>query len=98
MKKWLTQSILRGLPFLALAIFVFLVVGRANPYTVLPTRDSGCYLYIGKLILRGELPYINAWDSKPPAIFYINALGLFIGKGTRWGVWLLEFLFLYGLQ
>ena len=95
MKKRLIPSILRGLPFLALAIFVLLVVGRANPFTVLPTRDSGCYLYIGRLILRGELPYINAWDSKPPAIFYMNALGLFIGKGTRWGVWLLEFLFLY---
>jgi hypothetical protein len=96
MKKKVIQWILRGLPFLALGIFVFLVVGRANPYTVLPTRDSGCYLYIGRLILRGELPYINAWDSKPPAIFYINALGLLIGRGTRWGVWLLEFLFLYG--
>jgi hypothetical protein len=52
-------------------------------------------LYIGRLILRGEVPYINAWDSKPPAIFYINALGLWLGLGTRWGVWLLEFLFLY---
>jgi hypothetical protein len=95
MKNKLTQSFLRFLPFLALAIFVILVVGRANPYTTLPTRDSGCYLYIGRLILRGDVPYIAAWDSKPPGIFYINALGLFIGRGTRWGVWLLEFLFLY---
>jgi len=95
MKNRLTQSFLRVIPLLALAIFVLLVVGQANPYTTLPTRDSGSYLYIGRLILRGDVPYIAAWDSKPPAIFYINALGLFIGRGTRWGVWLLEFLFLY---
>jgi hypothetical protein len=95
MRNRLTQLFLRALPFLALAILVLLVVGQANPYTTLPTRDSGCYLYIGRLILRGDVPYIAAWDSKPPGIFYINALGLFIGRGTRWGVWLLEFLFLY---
>ncbi len=95
MKNKLIQFFLQCLPFLALAIFVLLVIQRANPYSTLPTRDSGCYLYIGRLILRGGVPYIDAWDSKPPGIFYINALGLLIGKGTRWGVWLLEFLFLY---
>ncbi|MGB8212819.1 MAG: glycosyltransferase family 39 protein [Anaerolineales bacterium] len=95
MKSKLISGFVRSVPFLALALLVLLVLGQANPYTTLPTRDSGCYLYVGRLILRGEVPYINAWDSKPPAIFYINALGLFIGRGTRWGVWLLEFLFLY---
>jgi hypothetical protein len=89
--KWLIQII----PTFGLALLVLLVLDRANPYTTLPTRDSGCYLYIGRLILRGELPYINAWDSKPPAIFYINALGLWLGKGTRWGVWVLESLFIF---
>ena len=69
MKNRLTQSFLRVIPLLALAIFVLLVVGQANPYTTLPTRDSGSYLYIGRLILRGDVPYIAAWDSKPPAIF-----------------------------
>ena len=91
--KW-TSFFAKGLPFLLVAVFVLLVVARANPYTTLPTRDGGSYLYFGRLILRGELPYINAWDSKPPAIFYINALGLWLGRDTRWGVWLLEFLFL----
>jgi len=94
MKSKLMSHFMRAIPFIALALLVLLVLARANPYTTLPTRDSGCYLYIGRLILRGELPYINAWDSKPPAIFYINALGLWLGRGTRWGGWLLEFLFL----
>lgn len=55
-------------------------------------RDSGVFLYVGWRILNGELPYRDVWDHKPPVIFYINALGLAIMDGSRWGVWLLEFL------
>ncbi len=95
MKTKLMATIGRSIPFLALGLLVLLILDRANPITTLPTRDSGCYLYFGRLILRGDLPYINAWDSKPPGIFYINALGLWLGRDTRWGVWLLEFLFVY---
>lgn len=55
-------------------------------------RDSGVFLYIGWRILNGELPYRDVWDHKPPIIFYINALGLSLTDGSRWGVWLIEFL------
>lgn len=57
-------------------------------------RDSGVFLYIGTRILEGELPYRDIWDHKPPLIFLINAIGLAITPGSRWGVWGLEFLFL----
>ena len=60
-----------------------------------PSRDSGACLYIAQSILDGKIPYKDAWDNKPPAIFYIDALGLVIGKGSIWGVWLVELLFLY---
>lgn len=62
-----------------------------------PQRDSGVFLYTGWRILQGELPYLDAWDHKPPLIYYINALGL--ASGTIWGVWLLELagLFAAGL-
>jgi hypothetical protein len=86
----------RLLPGLLLAVFVLLVVAGANPSTTTPSRDGGSYLYTGRLILRGALPYVDAWDSKPPGIFYLNALGLWLGHDTRWGVWLLEFIFVYG--
>ena len=77
-----------------LGLMVGLVLVRANPLVSLPSRDSGSFLYDGWLILNGKLPYIDFWDSKPPAIFYLNAFGLWLGKGTRWGIWLLEFVFL----
>lgn len=63
--------------------------------TPLTTRDSGVFLYIGWRILNGDLPYRDVWDHKPPIIFYINALGLFITDKSRWGVWGLEFVSLF---
>jgi len=55
-------------------------------------RDSGVFLYSGWRILNGEAPYRDIWDNKPPVIFYINAAGLAISGGSRWGVWLIEFV------
>ncbi len=95
MKNKYVLRLTEYIPYVALALLIGLVLEQANPYTTLPSRDIGCYLYFGRLILRGELPYINVWDSKPPGIYYINALGLLLGRGTSWGVWLLEFVFLY---
>lgn len=75
---------------LALLLILTLLL-QASPLTVFPSLDSGYYLYTGQQILRGKIPYLDFWESKPPAIFYLNALGLWLGRGTRWGVWTLEF-------
>jgi hypothetical protein len=83
------------IPYFALALFIAVVLAQTNPYTTLPSSDNGSFLYVGRLILQGKLLYINIWDSKPPGIFYLNALGLWLGRDTRWGVWLLQFVFLY---
>lgn len=53
-------------------------------------RDSGVFFYIGWRILNGEIPYLHVWDHKPPVIFYLNALGLWLSGGSPWGVWLIE--------
>lgn len=59
----------------------------------MPQRDSGIFLYTGWRILQGELPYRDAWDHKPPVIYYLDALGL--AGGSIWGVWLLELACLF---
>lgn len=64
-------------------------------YSQVPTRDAGVFLYIGQGILAGKIPYRDIWDHKGPLIYYINALGLLLGQGNVWGVWVLEFLSLY---
>lgn len=58
----------------------------------IPHRDSGVFLYIGKGILLGKLPYLDFWDHKGPLIYYINALGFLFSTNSYWGVWLIEIL------
>jgi hypothetical protein len=75
-----------------IAISAGLVLLSSFPATNLPSRDGGIYAYVGSEIVRGELPYVDAWESKPPGIFYLNALALYLGG--RWFIWLFEFFFL----
>jgi hypothetical protein len=79
-----------------LAFSVLVVLQQANPALNKLGRDAGAFAYIGSHIIRGHAPYIAAWDSKPPGVFLINALGLWLGRGTRWGIWFVEFLSLFG--
>lgn len=58
-----------------------------------PGRDSGGFLYAADVILDGGVVYRDVWDHKPPAIYFIDALGLLIGDRSIWGVWALELLF-----
>lgn len=53
-------------------------------------RDSGVFLYSGWRVLQGDVPYHDFWDHKWPLIFYIDAAGLFLGRGSVWGVFILE--------
>lgn len=95
MKSLLSKLHLNNLILLlVLILMIGLLMLHTNPLTTLPSRDSGFFMYAGSQILKGKLPYIDFWDSKGPGIFYINALGLFFGKGSRWGIWLLEYIFL----
>lgn len=57
-----------------------------------PSIDSSVFLYAGDRVLDGAIPYKDVWDHKGPLIYYINALGLGISGGSRWGVWLMEWI------
>lgn len=81
----------RTIIFCLLGLLVLGVLVPSSPmFRKIPGRDSGIYLYMGQEILDSKIPYRDAWDHKPPAIYFINALGLFLGNGSSWGVWLLE--------
>ena len=75
---------------------VLAVLLPVSPWNMpLVGRDSGVFLYAGWRILAGELPYRDVWDHKPPLIHYLDALGLALGGGSRWGVWVLEVVSLF---
>jgi len=91
-------SIIEGIVLLALLAFLVAALIPFSPsYFPVPTRDAGLFLYAGKIIRQGGLPYLDIWDQKPPLIFYINALGLALGGGSAEGVyWLKVALLLAG--
>lgn len=68
--------------FLTLVILLALVA--ALPVLTYPMgRDQGMYANIARTILNGGLPFINMWDIKPPAIYYIYAAGIAVfGAGS----------------
>jgi hypothetical protein len=55
-------------------------------------RDQGIYAVVGRTILEGGAPYKDAWDFKPPAIFFIYALARFVFGSSQHGVRILEAL------
>jgi hypothetical protein len=61
----------------------------------LPSRDSGVFLYVGWRLLNGDVPYRDVWDHKPPLIYFVDALGLTLTPNSLWGVWLLQFIFIF---
>src|SRR5688572_4860418 len=77
-----------------LLFLTLVVLQQANPLNNQLERDSGIYIYVSNTLLKGGLPYVTAMETKPPGIFFIDAFGLWIGDETRWGIWLIEFLFL----
>lgn len=78
-------------PFAVLVGAVLLTLFAASPLVQrLPSWDSGVFLYTDWRVTQGELPYRDVWDHKPPLVFVVDALGVWLGGGSRWGVWALE--------
>jgi len=63
---------------LVLAAFVLLPGLLLGPY-----QDAGIFATLGEQLTRGELPYRDAWDHKPPGTYVIAALAAAI-PGPTW--------------
>jgi hypothetical protein len=84
------------LPTLISIIGSLVVLFPSNPVNMtLPSRDSGVFLYVGWRLLSGDIPYKDVWDHKPPLIYLVDALGLTLTPTNLWGVWLLQFIFIF---
>jgi hypothetical protein len=74
----------RAHPWLWPLILVTLAVIFALPTLDEPfSRDQGVYAAFADILRSGGLPYVNAWDHKPPAVYYVYA-GIFdlLGRST----------------
>lgn len=77
---------------LVAGLVVVIAISFSPALQPVPARDSGCYLYVATQMLAGGAPYRDAWENKLPMIYFIDAAGLLLGGGSRWGVWALEVL------
>ena len=61
-------------------------LGQTAAHLRTDEADSWLFAYYGARMIDGELLYGDAWDNKPPGIFWVNAFGLLIGGGHYGGV------------
>lgn len=81
----MSRRVLRALPLLllgALALFVVIVA----PISI----DSGAFMHLGRLVLRGQTPYLDGWDHKGPILYLANAAALAVTADSPRGVLLVE--------
>lgn len=69
--------------------FVFSLQASNDIWSKGNTRiDSSVFKYVARVILKGGMPYLDAFDHKGPLIYLINVLGIQIAKWR--GIWVLE--------
>ena len=55
-----------------------------------PTGDSAAFVFIGKQMLKGKVPYLDYFDHKGPLLYLIEYAGLMISRGSTNGLWVVE--------
>ncbi len=55
--------------------------------------DSSVFRFMGMLLAKGYMPYLDSFDHKGPIIYILNYLGYIINR--NWGIWLIELIFLF---
>jgi hypothetical protein len=76
--------------FLVLGASLLLSLQFCPPFNQLGD-DREFFQYTGMAILKGQVPYRDFFDHKPPLFFFINSAGLVLGNGP-WGLWFISTL------
>lgn len=79
--------------WLTLAALLLVITILALPIlTYPPGRDQGEFATIGRGILDGKVPYVDLWNPKPPAVFYVYALAIRLFGRTAEALRLIDLL------
>lgn len=79
----------------SLALFVLLAAIVQIPGLLLgPHTDAGIFASLGEQITRGNLPYRDAWDHKPPGIYAVAAVAALLPGPTWPAFWAIAVMFL----
>ena len=79
----------KNFPFIIVATVSVILSCVYCPLFDLYFDDKEIFKYTGFLIYKGEVPYRDFFDHKPPLIFFLNYLGTLWGS---WGFWLTDTL------
>ena len=82
-------------PFIVCFAISFLIVIHLNlsPFnSAVPGTDSSVFLYIGKAMHNGAIPYKELFDHKGILLYFIEYFGYLIGFGNQIGVWIIELI------
>lgn len=76
--------------------FLFSIKLCLSPFNALePYTDSSVFLYIGKSMHNGMIPYKDLFDHKGIVLYFIEYLGYSVGLGNKIGVWIIELINVY---
>ncbi len=53
-------------------------------------RDQGIYAMVARVMVEGGMPYRDAWDFKPPGIFFFYALARLVFGASQTGIRVVE--------
>ena len=68
----------------------------SNPLETCPVVMMVSFCMEGNRFWQGLIPPMLIFGiTRAPSIYYINALGLYVGRGSRWGVWGVEYSLLF---
>jgi len=85
----------KALPFIVCFIISILFAANLNlsPFnSATPGKDSSVFLYIGKAMHNGAVPYKDLFDHKGVLLYFIEYFGYLIGFGNQIGVWIIELI------
>ena len=78
--------------FVAIAFYI-LLESPLNPWSKqLSDIDSAIFIYFGKAMHAGKLPYRDMFDHKGPLLWLIEYIGVALGRGSTTGIWFLELI------
>lgn len=76
----------RNVPLWLLLVLALGLAAKAPELALPMGPDQGTYAYVAERILAGGLPYVDAFDNKPPGTYYLHALVLaLVPASLRWG-------------
>lgn len=76
-------------------LFVLLFSDTTSPlFECSYSVDSSAYMLFGKSVVAGKFPYLDIWELKGPAIFYLEAFGYWLTY-SKMGICILQIVFLW---